>query len=144
MRETERRCEGTSYTLCCMLTTYNSTFRGLTLILKTEAGVNHVTKEERSAMRLGIVCCRDSSCSECLRWLLTLSPFTQQSRDNGQELDFPTTKNVASADAIKVAMPRFKKFEDKITKNDADGIFSLLTSTENAWWRDLLAMSLHI
>jgi ketosteroid isomerase-like protein len=63
-----------------------------------------------------------------------------------QDTDLPTTKrlgittkDVTSADADKVATEWLKKFEEKITHNDVDGILSLLT--EDAWWRDLLVMT---
>lgn len=63
-----------------------------------------------------------------------------------QQTDLPTTarlgidrSEITSADANKVATDWLKKFEDKVTKNDIDGILSLLTA--DAWWRDLLSMT---
>lgn len=51
-------------------------------------------------------------------------------------------RDITSVNATKVVMKRFKKFESKVTKDNADGILLLLT--ENAWWRDLLVKTLHV
>lgn len=62
------------------------------------------------------------------------------------QTDLPTsarlgisTADVKSVDASQIASQWLTAFGDKVSKNDIDGILSLLT--DDSWWRDLLAMT---
>ncbi|EKM55953.1 uncharacterized protein PHACADRAFT_144909 [Phanerochaete carnosa HHB-10118-sp] len=50
-----------------------------------------------------------------------------------------STSQILQADAEQVAAAWLKVFASKVSKNDVDGILSLLAP--DAWWRDLLAMT---
>ncbi|THG93043.1 hypothetical protein EW026_g8077 [Hermanssonia centrifuga] len=67
---------------------------------------------------------------------MSISPANKHSLPTLDKLGVPAPSKV---DAEEVATQWLQTFEKYISSNDIDGVLSLLT--EDAWWRDLLAMT---